>query len=179
MYEIIIDLTAGNRHIYGGKTIPDELKDPTDTIIFCDIERNLRIPPNIICDNTHLPIRDKTVHKIVYDPPQWNFGTSIHGDPQEKRGSGNRSWRASYWGNFKNVKTLFRLFVGGTRESSRVLKENGMLYLKWCDAIVPLRRIIQVFSNFAEIGRKEWPSRSGRSTTRTYWIWFRLRSSAP
>lgn len=160
---IIIDLTAGNRHIWGG-WMP-EILEP-GPIIHCDIETRLKIPPDLICDLRRPPFREGIAHAIVADPPYWNFGTSrMHGDPQEAQGS--------WWGNFKNLRTLLRLLVGICK-THRLLRPGGRLYLKWCDVVYPWRRFEAIFlRDWKEEARLERTSRSGRTDKPCYWITYK------
>lgn len=168
---VLLDITVGNRHIYGGH-IPEEIlkrRDSGEAIVYMDIEPGLRIPPDVICDLKHLPVRDRVAHLIVADPPYWNFGTSrFHGDPKEAQGS--------WWGNFKNLGNLRRIIVGIMKTSRRVLRSGGCLYLKWCDVMYPWSRFSSMFAwDFVEEDRDEWTSRSRRSSKPCYWIRYRLR----
>jgi len=166
---MIIDLTAGNRHIWGGwmPEIPE-----LGPIIYCDIEPGLRIPPDIICDLRRLPFRSQITHAIVVDPPYWNFGTSrLHGDPQEAHGS--------WWGNFKNLRTLLRLLVGIVKAGRWILRPEGRLYLKWCDVVYPWKRFQSMFSwSYDEEARLERESKSGRGKKPCYWITYRLKENS-
>ena len=167
---VILDIMAGNRHIYGGH-VPGEIlerRDSGEPIVYMDIEAELKIPPDVICDLKHLPIRDRVASLIVADPPYWNFGTSrFHGDPKEAQGS--------WWGNFKNLSNLRILIVGIVKTSRRVLRVDGCLYLKWCDVIYLWSRFAPMFAwDFTEEERDEWTSRSRRNTKPCYWIRYRL-----
>jgi len=168
---VILDIMAGNRHIYGGH-IPKEIlerRDSGEPIVFMDIEPGLRIPADVVCDLKHLPVRDRVATLIVVDPPQWNFGTSrFHGDPKEAQGS--------WWGNFKNLSTLLSILVGIVKTSRRVLRTGGGMWLKWCDVVYPWSRFSPMFTwDFTEEYRDEWKSRSRRNSKPCYWILYRLR----
>jgi hypothetical protein len=151
-----------------GEAKPPDCEEP---IVFLDIERNLKKPPDILADNRHLPIRAGVVDTVVYDPPHWNFGTSeFHGDPQEKKGS--------FWGNFKNKRTLHRLLAGASRETLRALRPEGRLLLKWCEARFTWPEVSSFFIwGFDVEWIREWQSRSNRSKTKTMWVCLRPRES--
>lgn len=170
---IILDITAGNRHIYGGY-IPQEIlerRDSGEAIIYMDLEVNLKVPPDVACDLKYLPIRGRIVDLIVVDLPYWNFGTSrFHGDPKEAR--------ASFWGNFKNLKNLLKLLVGVVKTSNRVLRHDGIVWLKWCDVVYPWSRFASMFTwSFREEERYEWSSK-GRGLKPCYWISYRLKPTS-
>ena len=164
---VCLDITAGNRHMWTSKR---GKRPPVDDecVVFLDVERELKVSPDIFADNRHLPIRDAVVDTIVYDPPHWNFGTSFHGDPKESEGS--------FWGNFKNGKNLRRLLAGGARESNRVLRPGGMLILKWCEARFTYEEVSVFFTwAFIQVGVDVWPSMSNRSKIRSMWVSLKRR----
>lgn len=163
---VILDVTAGNRHIWGG-WMPEIPED--GPVIFSDIEPTLKKKPDIICDLRYQPIRDGIVDAIVADPPYWSFGTSrLHGDPQEGQGS--------FWGNFINLRTLRGILVGIMKTSRRVLKPEGRVYLKWCDVVYPWIRFGGMFQwDFYEEARLTRESKSGRNKKPCYWITYRKR----
>lgn len=163
---VVLDITAGNRHIWGGwmPEIPEE-----GPVIHSDIEPRLKKRPDVICDLKHLPYRDGVAHAVILDAPYWNFGTSIHGDPKEAV--------ASFWGNFKNLAILRRLLVGGMKSSRRVLRRGCRLYLKWCDVVYPWTRFETIFTrDFRECHRMERQSHSGRGKKPCYWITYELHN---
>lgn len=163
---MILDITAGNRHIYGG-WMP---RLPEGRVVFLDIEERLKRPPDVIADNRRLPFRDGSARSVVYDPPYITFGSSaFHGDPEEKAGG-------CFYGKYGNKRKLMLLLSGGVKAIRRVLEPRGLLYLKWCDTEVPLRRVLPIFlGDFEEIGRMERESRSGRTKAKTYWLTLRLK----
>lgn len=171
---MILDVTAGNRHIWRG-WMPETV-DRDDVIVFCDVETRLRIPPDIICDNTKLPFRHEIADSVIYDPPHWDRGGSWIMDPQEKRGA--------WWGSFKNKADVVRSVSNAARESRRVLKTDGKLYFKWADCTSrhrPWKSIdritILIKWAFNEIDRIVQSSKAGSHTNKTYWITFRKRST--
>ena len=165
---MILDITAGNRHIWGGWMPELQEEGP---IIFFDIEPGLKIPPDVICDLVYLPVRDGLAAAVVADPPYWNFGTSdLHGDPQEAKGS--------WWGNFKNLTKLRRILVGIMKSSRRILLPGGHLYLKWCDVVHPWTRFSPMFVwDFTLKATLARASRSGRNSKPCFWFTFSRRTS--
>lgn len=163
---MILDITAGNRHIWSGY-IP-KLND-SGPIVFFDIEKNLKIPPDVICDNRFLPIRDKIAEIVIFDPPCWRFGHSIwYGDPKEEK-------KTMFYGNYVNKNNLRRLLVGGVKTIRRVLKNNGTCLLKWSDSHVPINKVTIFFKHdFEEVYREEAPSKWGKTNNTNYWICFML-----
>jgi len=167
---VIIDITAGNRHIYGGR-LPSDLSIEEE-IIFIDIEYDLKVPPTIFADNTKLPIRDEVISTHIYDPPYWFFGSSKwHGDPKEASGS--------FWGNFRNLGNLNRLLRGASKEIKRTLKIGGDVFVKWCDGAIAWDNTVGkckpwafFYWSFREVSREEWESKSGRTKHVTRWIRF-------
>lgn len=55
----ILDVTAGNRHIWGKEKFRDD-------VIFCDKETKLKIKPDIICKWDELPFKDNSFHCIIF-----------------------------------------------------------------------------------------------------------------
>lgn len=165
---MILDITAGNRHIWGGWMPELQEEGP---IIFFDIEPRLKIPPDVICDLVYLPVRDGLAAAVVADPPYWNFGTSkFHGDPKEALGS--------WWGNFKNLTNLRRILVGIVKSSRRILRSDGHLYLKWCDVTYPWSRWEALFGrDFSLEDTLTKASGSGRNSKPCYWFTFSKRTS--
>lgn len=162
---VVVDITAGNRHIWGG-WMP-EYQDP-GPVIYSDKEPFLKMRPDIVADLRYLPIRDQVVHEVIADPPYWNFGTSIHGDPMESKGS--------FWGNFHNLTYLRSLLVGILKNSRRVLRPGGRLYLKWCDVVYPWRRFSAFFTRDFILEHTETrESKSGRGKKPCYWLTYRLK----
>lgn len=162
---VVIDLTAGNRHIWGG-WIPEIPED--GPVIFCDLEPYLKHSPDVVCDLRAPPFREGVAHATVVDPPYWNFGTSrFHGDPQEAQGS--------WWGNFRNL-TYLRSILRGIVKSVSLLRPGGRMYLKWCDVVYKWTRFSPMFFwDWEEEARLERRSQSGRNVKPCYWFTLRAR----
>lgn len=167
----ILDATAGNRHIWKGDM--PELRNPEDHIVFCDLELGLKVPPDVFCDNTKLPFRGKVFHEEIYDPPHHQFGSSdLFGDPLERKGS--------FWGNFKSMKHLKQLLRGGSLELHRVLRDDGELYVKWCESPVTWDQVKGFFRKLWQLEHyRVRNTRSGHNPKRVYWIHFTKRSEIP
>jgi len=167
----VLDATAGNRHIWKGDMPTLELRD--EHIIFADIELELKVPPDIFCDNTRLPFRNKVFDEIIYDPPHHQFGSSdLFGDPKERKGS--------FWGNFKSKKHLKQLLKGGSRELHRVLKLEGDLHVKWCESPVTWTTVSKYFRKLWQLKKYTVRNtRSGHNPKRVYWIHLNKRSEIP
>jgi len=157
-------MTAGNRHMWGGGNMP---KLDYGAVVFCDIETRLKIPPDIICDNGYLPFRP-VFNIAVFDPSHWTYGTDkYHGDPQEKAGG-------SWWGKYGNKTKLMRMLVRAMKEAKRV---SNILAFKWCDAMIPLIRILPLFlGDFEVLNHRTELTKSGRKPKLTHWVVMKVRS---
>ncbi len=140
-------------------------------VIYCDIEKDLKVPPDVICDNRKLPIRDGIANVIIFDPPCWRFGHSEwYGDPKEQK-------KTMFYGNYVNKNKLLRLLVGGMKTIRRVLGKDGVFYFKWRDGMVEIERILPIFiKDFEEVYREETPSKWGKTDNTNYWIGFKMRN---
>jgi hypothetical protein len=173
---MILDITAGNRHIWKG-VMPEVPLD--ELVVFCDKEIRLKVPPDIFCDNRRLPCREGVADIVIYDPPHWDRGKPfVFGDPTEETGC--------WWGQFKNKSDAVRSIAGGVKESKRVLKESGLLHFKWSDGTKAgrnwkkLDHILTLFIwAFKEISRSSYPSKSRHNANTTYWITFRKLEAPP
>ncbi len=158
----ILDVTAGNRHIWSDKS--------PEGVIFLDIEPNLRIPPDVVGDFRKMSMfEDESFNLVVFDPPFARCG-DMHNRPDEKYGS--------YWGSIDSTFHFLRLVNGGLKEIYRVLRPNGFLYLKFNDVHFSLEKLLLILkSNFTELIRTSRRSQSGKGNkSATYWILFQKKS---
>lgn len=161
----ILDVTAGNRHIW-------TKKDP-QSVIFLDVEPGLRIPPDIVGDFTNMTmLESESFNLVVFDPPFAKCG-SMHNRPDEKYGS--------FWGSIDNTTHFLRLVNGGLKEIHRVLHPHGFLFLKFNDIHFPLEQLLLILKvKFDELIRTSRKSQSGKGNkSSTYWILFQKKSDIP
>jgi len=156
----ILDITAGNRHIWTDK-------NPLGTI-FLDKEPNLKISPDIVADFSDLHMfEDNAFTLVVFDPPFAKCG-NMHSDPQETYGS--------YWGSIDSTFELLKLVSKALIETHRVLRDDGFLFIKFNDVHTPLQDFLLVFkTHFNELIRTSRKTQSGKSDSQTYWILFQKK----
>lgn len=158
----ILDVTAGNRHIW-------TKKDPR-SVMFLDIAPGLRIPPDILGDFTNMSMfESESFNLVVFDPPFAKCG-DMHNRPDEKYGR--------YWGSVDNTTKFLRLVNGGLKEIYRVLSPHGFLFLKFNDVHFPLEQLLLILKvKFDELIRTSRKSQSGKGNdSSTYWILFQKKS---
>jgi len=143
---MILDATAGNRTLW-------KVKD-SKHIIYIDMERKLEVPPTIFCDNTITPFLPCTFDSIFYDPPHM-FGdkSSIYVHPDAA--SFKAKWPKygeipRYYGGdkYKNQLQLIRHIHFAQKEFYRILKDDGLLWLKWNELAVSINKILGLFENW-------------------------------
>jgi len=158
---VILDITAGNRLIWGKNVNPEG-------VIFIDQETRLRIPPTLFADNTNLPIRtDLKIDSILFDPP-WGINLPPWMiDPDRSTNS-----RASFFGDFKSKRDLVSYLI---RTEKELKKYTRRICFKWGERNVTLWSILGIFT------RNGWKekhrvklnapkNRGGKSTNQTWWV---------
>jgi tRNA G10 N-methylase Trm11 len=173
---LILDATAGNRSMYTNKY--------SENIVYLDRQRELYIKPTIFADSQQLPFKDKSFDIILFDPPhQWASGEKIpvYGAPYRKKILLTMGTKGhTYYGveQYKNKRQLIRYIYQSQKEFKRVLKDDGVLMLKWCEVEIPLDRLLQVFADWRELMRI--PVKSQFQTMgekQTYWVMMEKRKT--
>ena len=143
---MILDATAGNRTIYETKNVKQ--------IIYIDIQKKLARKPTIFADCTRTPFRDKTFHTIFFDPPHnYNSDKLWYSIPDSE--TYQKKWRKhgripTYYGLeiYKSRSDLIKFIYNAQKEFLRILRDDGLLWLKWNDYIIPLHNILAIFQNW-------------------------------
>lgn len=155
---VILDATASYRAMW--------LNKQDENTIFIDKRRNVK--PDIICVWQALPFKDGQFKFANFDPPQMLYASK--GEPmafnfEEKYGLLNReTWQTD----------LAQAFA----ELMRVLTADGMLYLKWNDNHVSVKRLLACFpiepKFYSKVGGSRGVKRKGGTEPRsvTYWFFF-------
>lgn len=111
------------------------------------------VAPDVLQDFTKMGFPDNTFCHVVFDPPHCNASEG------RKKGL--------------NAKTYGLLFEGwrgmlrdGFAECFRVLKPDGTLIFKWCEAEIPLREVLALTPEKPLYGH-----RSGKKS-QTHWVAF-------
>jgi hypothetical protein len=158
---MILDATAGNRHIWGKNKHPEG-------VIFFDKEVNLKIPADVIGTWDKLPFPDNSFDCIIFDPPHtmndvmnWKESSrALHFDPQEKAGG-------SWWSFFKNKQSYRTQILKGQREFARI---SPRMCLKWNDCDITIELVLSLFTEWNEVIRYSHTSKSGISKSKTWWV---------
>jgi len=166
---MILDATAGNRTMWKRKQ--------SDNIIYIDIQRQLEVRPTIFCSNEQLPFPDATFDTIFFDPPHsWHKGHHYHTYPRRTKEYFER-WkdravpRYYGWERYKTRSQLINHIFHAQQELSRVLKDDGLLWFKWCELSIPLLRILTALTEFRELLRIYVCSPSQTAgEAQTYWV---------
>jgi SAM-dependent methyltransferase len=113
--------------------------------------RELIIDPDLKCDFTNLPFRDRTFSLVVFDPPHLQR-------------NGESGWIGLKYGTLKDGwQGVIR---SGFAECFRVLKPEGTLIFKWCADEIPVSEILELTPHRPLFGHK-----SGKQQ-KTHWIAF-------
>jgi len=140
---MILDATAGNRTMWQYKNSPD--------IIHMDMDRELQVKPDILADNTNTPFLDKTFTDIFYDPPHtWGGGISFfsfrNAKEREKVFPHVTGVPTYYgWDKYKTKDALINHINKASKEFYRILKDDGILWIKWNEMSMPLKTIKTIF----------------------------------
>lgn len=143
---MILDATAGNRTIWQNKD--------NESIIYIDMEKQLQRKPTIFADNTTTPFLSKSFSTIFYDPPH-NFGDkpfdhTLKLTPETAEYISHHPFCITYygWDKYKNQMELIVHIHKAQQEFHRILADDGLLWLKWCEVKVSLRRILALFKDW-------------------------------
>jgi len=166
---MILDATAGNRRMW-------RYRD-SENIIYVDIERRLEVKPTLFADDRQLPFRDKQFDTIFFDPPHCYGGTSpLFTSPRrtaEYLAKFKDKDATSYygWDKYKTKAQLLRYLFDSSKEFWRVLKDDGLLWLKWNEASISLHTILALLTDWRELMRiKVKGGLRWGGEHRTYWL---------
>ena len=90
-----------------------------DQVIYCDID--YMMSPEIVCDWSQMPFRDKSIDVIVYDPP--HLPVAAASDKSMPHYIKNYGLKSSTKGD--NIKMLHYSFL---MEAKKVLKFDGLIF---------------------------------------------------
>jgi hypothetical protein len=166
---VILDATAGNRTMW--QTAYDK-----DTI-YIDIEKRLAVKPDIFADNTNTPFLSESFDTIFYDPPHgWGEGHPFYKYPDSE--SYKKKWqgygeipRYYGWDKFKNQQELLVHLWRAQKEFHRIIKDDGLLWLKWNETCISLNRVLRLFENWfiMLILSIKSPTQTA-GTKKTFWV---------
>lgn len=168
---MILDATAGNRAIWETKH--------SEAIIYIDIEKKLERKPTIFADNTCTPFRSHVFDTIIYDPPYyWGDDKSWYSIPDAKTYYalfGEKRKAPRYYGTDKMTSrgaVIAHIYRAQT-EFLRILKLDGLLWMKWCEVAIRLHKVLAIFTNWDLLLKVYVKDRNQtRSQCQTYWLNF-------
>jgi hypothetical protein len=166
---VILDATAGNRTMWKHKN--------SQNIIYIDMEKKLEVKPTIFADNTNTPFLSGIFDTIFYDPPHgWGQGHPFYKYPDAE--SFKKKWqgygeipRYYGWDKYKNQHELLVHLWRAQREFFRILKDDGLLWLKWNIQEISIHRVLSIFADWnvmLELPVKAHSQTAGKS--QTYWV---------
>jgi len=166
---LILDATAGNRTMWKTKN--------AENIVYIDVEKRLAKKPTIFADNTNTPFLPETFDTIFYDPPHsYATYTGIYSYPDSA--SFQKDWRGygkvpRYygWDKYKSAQALLAHIYRAQEEFKRILKADGLLWVKWNDLDISVRRILAIFHDWdmlLQLYIKSPTQTFGKK--QTYWI---------
>jgi len=177
----ILDATAGNRMIWRTKDSPH--------ILWIDVEPSLEIPPDKVMDCRRTDFPDKYLDTIFFDPPhdygyregkQWITIKNKNELEKFNERHGMKRGLAYYGVEKYKTKTAWLGFINKAQEEfHRILKDNGMLWVKWVELRLPLVKVLPFFRKWDEMLRFYIcnPSQTtGKS--QCYWIMFMKNQSS-
>jgi len=148
---MILDATASNRTMWRTKNC--------EHIIYIDVETRLKNKPTIFCDNTKTPFKSQSFDTIFYDPPHlWETDPEPRPVfPREIKEWNKDDPLISYtyfgWNRYHTRGELVTHLHKAAKELYRILKDDGLLWLKWCEVNIQLDNVLGIFGDFAELMR--------------------------
>ena len=171
----ILDATAGNRTMWKTKESPH--------IIYIDIEPDLEYPPDRFLDNTKTDFPDNYFNAIFFDPPNlWGkkknelVVTTPSKKVADEKFNYGRKYPTYYGLDKYSTKIDLLIFINkAQKEFQRILKPNGMLWLKWSEVKITMNQIRPFFREWDEmICIKMKLSPVGKN--RSFWIMYMKNS---
>lgn len=166
---MILDATAGNRTMWQQKN--------NQNIIYIDIEKTLTRKPTMFADNTLTPFLSQTFDTIFYDPPHsWDTKTGFFSfttrEEYNKMYKPKKSIPTYYgWDKYKTRRGLVAHVYRAQKEFQRILKHDGLLWLKWNEVEIPYLRIKGCFTDWHELLRIYVKSpRQSAGKGQSYWV---------
>jgi len=172
---MILDATAGNRTMWK--------KKDSDNIVYIDQGTRLQVPPDVICDHTKAPFRDGVFDTIFFDPPhRWAWEGSYFSFQNVEDAAeiwGEKSGVITYygWDIYKTRGDLIRYLYKANLELCRLLKDDGLLWLKWNELEINLMQILSLFDKWDML--IEFPvsdPRQRKKDVQTFWCCLEKRT---
>ncbi len=170
----ILDATAGNRLIW--------MKKESPFILWADIEPQLERKPDIVMDCRKTNFPNNYFNVIIFDPPHgWGekTGEKFFSCRNEKEARiFVEKWKMKYRGvnyygmdKYQSKTQLLNYIHRSQLEFYRILKDEGILFMKWCELKIPYGNIKPFFSNWNEmIKLRINDSSQSLGNTQTWWL---------
>ena len=155
--DLIIDATAGNRHMYGGD------KEPAN-VVFVDKERSLFYPPTLFATWEYWPFRSNLNSKTIFDPPHIFSETSMYNKNPAARPNGAKKI-PGWYGAFSSKRKAIHTLLKAQKEFSRV---SHTLFFKWNAASLGIDSVLTLFRDWTTIRMVPFRSRGDKPST--WWV---------
>jgi len=155
--DLVVDLTAGNRHMWGGNKEPDN-------VIFMDKETRLFYPPTLFASWHNLPFRTDLDVKGIFDPPHIFSETSMYNKNPSARPNGAKKI-PGWYGAFKSIREAKYSFLRAQEEFSNVF---GTIFVKWNITNMSLSKFLSLFWCWNIIEMVPFRSRGNKPST--WWV---------
>lgn len=155
----VLDACCGGRMFYCDKHDPRVLGQDIREVPLRKIESNgsyFEVRPDRVGDFRKMDFPDCAFSLVVFDPPHLTCGTT--------------SFMYYKYGSLE-TKTWEDTIRRGFSECFRVLKPDGTLVFKWCDAFKPIDKVLALApSEYPPLLTHRTTSRSGKA--KTYFVVF-------
>lgn len=141
----ILDACCGSRMFWYEKNEPHTTyMDIRKEILTCkdrNLERKIKISPDVVADFRDMPFADATFDLVIFDPPHLIK-------------AGKESWLAKKYGTL-DLMSWKSDIQQGFSECLRVLKPNGVLLFKWNEDQIPFKEVLKVIQKQPILGDKK------------------------
>lgn len=141
----ILDACCGSRMFWYEKNEPHTTyMDIRKEILTCkdrNLERKIKISPDVVADFRDMPFLDAIFDLVVFDPPHLIK-------------AGKESWLAKKYGTL-DLMSWKSDIQQGFSECLRVLKPNGVLLFKWNEDQIPFKEVLKVIPKQPILGDKK------------------------
>lgn len=145
----ILDACCGSRMFWYEKNeLHTTYMDIRKEILTCkdrNLERKIKISPDVVADFRDMPFADATFDLVIFDPPHLIK-------------AGKESWLAKKYGTL-DLMSWKSDIQQGFSECLRVLKPNGVLLFKWNEDQIPFKEVLKVIQKQPILGDKKSKTR--------------------
>lgn len=145
----ILDACCGSRMFWYEKNeTHTTYMDIRKEILTCkdrNLERKIKISPDVVADFRDMPFADATFDLVIFDPPHLIK-------------AGKESWLAKKYGTL-DLMSWKSDIQQGFSECLRVLKPNGVLLFKWNEDQIPFKEVLKVIQKQPILGDKKTKTR--------------------